>query len=241
MFSYEYAGRRRTYMPNFCSVSGCNKPCHGLGYCDTHYRRFKRNGHPGLQPKREKAMCSAPGCDNVAHSKGLCEKHLWRMKRGGCLEPRYRDKSGIARTHPREYRAWAKMKSRCYDKNDNSYHDYGRRGITVCKRWLEKPYGFRNFLSDMGGKPGPEYSIDRIDNNGPYSPENCRWATAKEQANNRRARKDLRLYTHNGVTKSLREWSEATGIPLNKLRTRYYSKTFDRSNLFQNRDLRRKI
>ncbi len=225
-------------MSNFCSVDGCSKPCHGLGYCNMHYRRFKRNGSPTLQSKKGPTACIVPGCKKLAHAKGLCEKHFWRMKRSGSLQPTQRDKSGVAAMNPREYRAWTHLKGRCYDKNDKSYHRYGGRGITVCDRWKEKPYGFKNFLDDMGKKPGPGYSIDRIDNDGPYSPENCRWATAKEQANNRRARMDAQFYTYNDETKTLKEWSDITGIPWNKLRSRYHSKTFDRTKLLDMEDFR---
>jgi hypothetical protein len=78
------------------------------------------------------------------------------------------------------------MKSRCYDSKRNGYKNYGGRGIKVCDRWLNS---FENFLTDMGRKPGPEYSIDRIDNDGNYEPGNCRWATMQEQSQNKRTSK----------------------------------------------------
>lgn len=88
-----------------------------------------------------------------------------------------------------EYKTWLGMKQRCYNKNTTRYDYYGGRGITVCKRWLES---FENFYEDMGPKPGPDYSIDRIDNDlliDGYSKGNCRWATKFEQVQNRRIMK----------------------------------------------------
>ena len=81
-----------------------------------------------------------------------------------------------------EYVAWCNMRRRCSEPDNKSYRYYGARGIRVCDRWRS----FEAFLDDMGPKPGPEYSIDRIDNDGHYEPGNCRWATAKQQSDNKR-------------------------------------------------------
>ena len=81
------------------------------------------------------------------------------------------------------YRTYSGMKDRCHYKNTESYKNYGGRGITVCDRWKES---FHNFLEDMGQPPTDEHSIDRIDNDGNYELDNCRWATQKQQMNNTR-------------------------------------------------------
>lgn len=107
---------------------------------------------------------------------------------------------------PNIYRRWQHMIQRCHNPNDKDYPNYGGRGITVCDRWR---YDFSAFLTDMGTPAGKEWTLDRIDNDGPYSPENCRWATVKQQSNNTRR---TVMLTIKGITRPLSEWSAVSGI-----------------------------
>ncbi len=102
------------------------------------------------------------------------------------------------------YRTWRGIRRRCGNKTYKEFRYYGGRGITVCERWKS----FVNFLADMGDAP-PGMSIDRIDNNGPYSPSNCRWATQSQQQANRR---DTRLISYLGQTKCIAEWERSYGM-----------------------------
>jgi hypothetical protein len=91
------------------------------------------------------------------------------------------------------------MVKRCYDKSDKRFSDWGGRGITVCDRWR---YSYANFLKDMGKRPKDKTSLDRKENDGNYCPENCRWATNKEQCNNTRKNVEATL---DGITKTVSE------------------------------------
>lgn len=127
-------------------------------------------------------------------------------------------KHGMCRTGSvaKEHMIWRSMIARCHRPNDKGYPRYGGRGIYVCDRWRGKS-GFENFYADMGPKPGPRYSIDRIDNDGPYSPDNCRWVTQQVQMRNTRVN---HMLTYKGETKTLVEWVEATGISDGCIRSR---------------------
>jgi hypothetical protein len=111
-----------------------------------------------------------------------------------------------------EYNSWSHMIQRCTNPKNKSYVHYGGRGVSVCEEWLE----FRNFLKDMGPKPGRFHSIDRIDVNGNYEPGNCRWATPEEQARNRR--KTKRLDSGEVVASAI----ENSGIKRETVKTRVY-------------------
>lgn len=114
-----------------------------------------------------------------------------------------------------EYRAWKHMKSRCYNPNVEKYSDYGGRGILVCDRWLQS---FSNFYEDMGPRPSPYHSIDRMDNNSNYESSNCRWATKSEQAYNRRQGKRPRKLAYRGV--SIVDLAKSSGLNVSTLRHR---------------------
>ncbi len=136
----------------------------------------------------------------------------------GCVR-RERAKENIkkARAAPRnQYRThgmtrepiwniWVDMRKRCRNPNAYAYERYGGRGISVCARWEE----FANFFEDMGDRPSPKHTLDRIDNDGDYCKENCRWATRKEQARNRSSNRMLQAF---GKTMTLAEWSIETGL-----------------------------
>ena len=123
-------------------------------------------------------------------------------------------KHGMAES--RLYRIWLGMRTRCYNPKQCHYEDYGGRGIAVCDEWKNDSKSFIDWALANGYTDS--LTLDRIDVNGNYCPENCRWITMKEQHNNRR---DTITVTYNGRTQTLSQWAEETGIYYHKLLMRY--------------------
>lgn len=140
----------------------------------------------------------------------------------GCKAKEQRRNAAKAQCHPysetnwpREYSSWKHMKSRCYSHKDPTYYLYGARGIRVCQRWLNS---FQAFVTDMGKAP-EGYTLERASSNGDYTPENCKWASQKEQANNTSRNVFL---TKDGQTLTVAQWAEKLGVPCNTIHQRLY-------------------
>jgi hypothetical protein len=119
----------------------------------------------------------------------------------------------IYKTEGNSYRA---MKNRCNTPSYRAYDRYGGRGIKICDRWLGKD-GFKNFIKDMGRKPSDKHSLDRIDNNGDYTPNNCRWASQIEQKNNTSKN---RFETIKDKTQTVSQWCRQYGINVSTIYNR---------------------
>ena len=155
-----------------------------------------KNGHSMWE-----CLCD---CGNTTFVSASTLRSL-HTKSCGCLHTKHRHKMSKA---SKEYEAWHQMKKRCCNPRDKDYKNYGGRGITICSRWLDKDVGFVNFLEDMGEFPAG-MTLDRKNNDGSYSKDNCRLATRREQANNRRGNK---LITFHNETKTLSDWEESLGF-----------------------------
>lgn len=129
--------------------------------------------------------------------------------------------------HFRLYKVWDNMKARCYNPNNTNYYLYGGRGITICNEWKNDFDSFAKWAIEHGyneNAPKGQCTIDRIDNNKGYSPENCKWVTIGENLNNKR---NCRTFTHNGKTQSLADWARELGMDYNALLSRMYRNGYD--------------
>lgn len=158
----------------------------------------------------------------------VCSIRIDSVKNGhtkscGCFKKERDSQTKHGKVYTRMYTIWTGMIQRCSNSRSTGYHKYGGRGITVCERWLK----FENFYKDMGDPPKKEYSLDRLDNNGNYTPENCRWSSPMEQAQNTRTN---RMITYNGRTQPLIVWARELGIDYQALRGRlHYGWTVERA------------
>lgn len=151
--------------------------------------------------------------------KSVAQQSLVNSRKGkkgskGCGASGCRDTATHRASKTDLYRIWAGMKARCESISNKYFYNYGARGIFVCEKWQD----FAAFSKDMSPRPSKEMSIDRIDSNGPYSPENCRWATKKEQQGNRRVNVFLE---YNGLRMHLSDWARYLGIGLRCISNRY--------------------
>lgn len=140
------------------------------------------------------------------------------LKRGlvkscGCLQQRGNPVHNLSNS--RLYRIRAKIIRRCFCEDDPAYPRYGGRGITMCQEWRDSVESFVNWAYENGYRD--DLTIDRIDNNGNYTPENCRWATSVEQANNTRRN---RVFTYNGKTQNLKQWCDELGLNYSRIHSR---------------------
>ena len=175
-------------------------------------KRAENNKH-GLP--RWECRCD---CGNTTLVSG---QHLreGRAKSCGCLKKEALAKHKLSNS--RLYRIWANMKTRCENPNRKDYKRYGQRGVIVCEEWHDFPTFYEWAISN-GYKDG--LTLDRIDSNGNYEPSNCRWATAKEQCNNRTNNHTI---TYNGETKTIAQWAEERNINHDTLYSRINRMNWD--------------
>lgn len=137
----------------------------------------------------------------------------------GCIkrEQTIQNNTTHGKSKMKEYKHWMYLKGRCNNPNTKCFHRYGGRGIKVCKRWVDS---FDNFLLDMGLMPTPKHSVERVNNNKGYMPQNCVWATTKQQAEN--TSKTIKV-RYKGEVQLMAYWAKKFGMPVRNLYKRYHN------------------
>lgn len=155
--------------------------------------------------QRKQAICKVVLCGKPQQARGYCNSHYHRLRRYGRAE--YRPSNQLSGGVDRSlYLVWHSMINRCHNTNTKSYRNYGARGVKVCNRWRSS---YRQFVSDIGPRPTPSMTIDRINNDGDYEPGNVRWATRLEQARNSTS---VRWLTHDGRKQTIADWTRERGF-----------------------------
>jgi hypothetical protein len=225
-----------------CKIDGCSKTVVAIGYCDTHYRRAKRGDDltapmKGSRPQDHTGkrfgmwVAVSRSANKGTRTAWLCRCdcgkeesvltcHLVSGKSFSCGCNKYLLQAKRLTTHGMsnsdEYRIWSLMIGRCTNSSNTSYKDYGGRGISVCDRWKD----FTNFYSDIGPRPTKGHSIGRVDNDKGYSPDNCRWETHEQQANNTRRNS---YHVIDGERKTLAEICRERGLNYGTVKWRIYN------------------
>jgi len=178
------------------------------------FGRLRVLGREGMNKHHQLTWMCECECGNRKVVLGFC------LRRGdvqscGCLHKEVT--ASINKTHGKTrtpiYAIWRGMMQRCFDKNSHAYNRYGGRGVSVSERWQS----FENFYADMGDRPAG-MSLERIDNDGDYSPENVVWASSKDQANNRRSNVVLE---YKGEKKTMQQWADQLGVKIGTLWMRF--------------------
>ena len=206
--------RRQSLMTGSTSSCGCLRHEHE-DLTGQRFNRLTAIGFAGRDRENKALWRCRCDCGNETVVDG------WNLKSGhvkscGCFNTELLVNRSLTHGHTGEsiYNVWKAMKARCSNPNNHAYKNYGERGVSVCDEWCNNFKAFYDWAIINGYKPG--LAIDRINNDGSYCPENCRWATNLEQSNNRRS---CRKIEYDGVTHTIAEWSRILGVNYEKLRS----------------------
>jgi hypothetical protein len=219
----ETAQRESLPQTKACASCGIRQPLSNFQedrrYPDGHWARCKPcmkkyrdayNQRPEAIAKRQAWVQANPDKISATYVRSKPRIQAWKTEHAEELTGYFHDRY-MANPERAIYRS---MVSRCTDPANKDYAIYGGRGITICDRWLAS---VETFLAEMGPRPSPLHSLDRISSDGPYNRENCRWATRQEQARNRRT---TMWITHDGLTLCAQDWADRLGMNAHTLRAR---------------------